>query len=100
MSTTRLNNHGIPVELTLPDEGAVIVPIDATTTLRMIFTRPRGSNKTRTATFKTDGTDGIASYMLVSGDLDQTGTWRIQLFAVWPDGRNLLSSPFVLTVEA
>ena len=60
-----------------------LVPLDVSNAnnIYIIFQRPDmgGSDLIKTATLITDGKDGNIRYTTVSGDLDQIGTWQIQV---------------------
>lgn len=45
-------------------------------TIQMIFEAPDGTQTTKTATFKTDGTDGVITYTGESGFFDTAGGWK------------------------
>ena len=71
-----VNDVGLVMEGTITDGGAVDV---SAATLKQIWLEdPSGDATGYTAGFKTDGTDGIISYTTALGDLDATGTWKIQ----------------------
>ena len=74
-------------DLTIYDENDNIVDISsATTTKNIIFCKTDGTIVVKNASFKTDGTDGIMSYTTVSGDIDQSGMWKIQGYVVLATG--------------
>ena len=52
--------------------------ISSYTTLQIILKAPDGRKISRTASFFTDGTDGIIECTLADGDFDQDGDWRLQ----------------------
>ena len=72
------------VKETNPSTGVVAAKnISAATTLRYFLTNPQGEIIEKTATFYTDGTDGILTYAWVAADLprsrkDLCGTWKVQ----------------------
>ena len=61
-------------------QDASVIDISGASTLQMIFEKPSGSTMTKTATLYSDGTDGKMQYATVSGDLDETGSWRVQAY--------------------
>lgn len=73
-------DYGQDVELTFidVDTNAAADISGYTTAQQMIFTDPEGTAETKTASFKTDGSDGIITYTLVSGDIDAGGTWFVR----------------------
>lgn len=74
-----LNNEGVEFRVTIKECGETDgMDISAATTKELIFVKPSGDKLTKTASFYTDGTDGILSYVTVSGDLNEIGTWQFQ----------------------
>jgi hypothetical protein len=59
-------------------DGASIVDISDLDTLQVIFRKPDGTTLTKTATYVTDGTDGLMKYIIAEGDIDVAGMWRVQ----------------------
>ena len=76
-SEVHLNDIGTIFEVTLKD-GGTIVDVSGATTKEIIFRSPAGVVKTNTASFKTDGTDGVIQYTTIADDLDEEGRWGIQ----------------------
>lgn len=72
-----LNDIGTQFRLTLKD-GSDIIDLSSTTSKDIVFRKPSGTLVTKTASFLTDGTDGIIIYNTVAGDIDEVGTWQIQ----------------------
>jgi hypothetical protein len=63
-----------------------VINISAASTLEFVFEKPSGSSMTKTASLYSDGTDGKMEYATVAGDLDETGSWRVQAYvalATW-----------------
>jgi len=54
------------------------VNIASATTKKLIFKKPTGNTLTVTASFYTNGSDGVLSYISTSGDLNEAGLWRLQ----------------------
>lgn len=52
--------------------------ISGATVKEIRFKKPTGVILVKTATFSTDGIDGYIQYMVISGDLDMSGTWEIE----------------------
>lgn len=67
-------------------EQNVAVDVSAATVKQVKFMKPDGTKMTRSLVNSTkssdrkDGTDGRVEYTIVSGDLDQKGTYKWQLF--------------------
>jgi hypothetical protein len=70
-------SYGIDIEITI-EEDSVVANISAATDMQFLIRKPDGSLLEVTATFLTDGTDGILKYTTVSGDLDMVGLYKIQ----------------------
>ena len=62
-------------------EDALYTPIDSFTTLQIVFVAPSGAKTVKGASdgvaFFTDGSDGILSYTVESGLINEAGTWTI-----------------------
>lgn len=73
------SDYGQVIELTFidVDTDAAADISGYSTTKQMIFTLPDGTSATKTATFKTDGTDGIIQYTVESSFLT-AGAWEVR----------------------
>jgi len=80
------NDVGTVFELTVKD-GSSTVNLSSATKKQIIFSKPDATTSTKTASFKTDGTDGILSYVTVAGDLDQSGDWQVQAYVEITSGK-------------
>lgn len=60
-------------------DAAAVVDVSSVSTKTYRFKKPDGTTIDRTASFYTDGTDGIVYYTTVAGDLDMAGTWKKQI---------------------
>ena len=47
-------------------------------TIQMIFTDPSGTSTAKTATFDTDGTDGVIKYTVDQSFIDTVGYWTVR----------------------
>ena len=74
------NDIGLTFKVTIKDEDDAVKNISSYSTKQLIFKKPDGTILTKTASFLTDGTDGVIYYTTVSGDLDTVGIWRIQAY--------------------
>lgn len=63
-----------------------IVDISQATVMQILLRAPDGGVLTKTAIHSTDGTDGKMRYVTIAGDLDETGTWKIQGRVTLPTG--------------
>lgn len=48
------------------------------TTIQMIFTDPDGAETAKTATWSTDGTDGVIQYTIETSLFDAAGYWQVR----------------------
>jgi hypothetical protein len=83
---THVNNTGTDFQVTIKDCNGSALDISDATTTTIIFKKPSGTNLTKTASFVTDGTDGLLRYVSVDGDIDEIGTWKIQASVTTPAG--------------
>jgi len=68
---------GTKLLITIKDDGA-IVDISSSSSLNIFIKRPDGTMLTRAGTLETDGTDGKMYYIVVAGDLNQAGVYKLQ----------------------
>jgi len=80
-----VSDIGTIFEITVKD-GASTLNISGASTKQIIFKRPDKQTVTKSALFKTDGTNGILKYTTVAGDLNQSGTWSLQVHLVLAAG--------------
>ena len=88
----RQNDIGTQLQVQISDCNDAIIDISAADTKQIILKKPSGSTLTKNASFMTDGTNGMLSYVTIDGDLDEIGTWKIQ--AVVGIGGNIWRSNF------
>lgn len=81
MSEVQKNNVGTVFEYLVSNEDGAI-NLSTATTKQLLFRKPNGTVLTKTASFKTDGTDGYIKYVTVAGDLDTLGIWEFQSYTV------------------
>lgn len=72
-------DYGQVIELTFVDvDTDTAADISSySSTIQMLFTKPDGTAAAKTATFKTDGSDGIIQYT-VESDFLTAGTWYVR----------------------
>lgn len=71
-------DYGQAIELTMLDSDTELAAdISGYSTIQMIFTDPDDVSVTKTAAFKTDGSDGVISYTVESGLLT-AGIWSVR----------------------
>jgi hypothetical protein len=80
-----LNDIGTQFLLTVKD-GSSAVNISSATTKQIIIKKPSGTKVTANTAFSTDGTDGKMYYNAVDGDLDESGSYKLQGKVVISDG--------------
>ena len=73
-----VGNYGVVIELTVQEDGSAADISGFTTLLQMILKHRDGTTATKSASFKTDGTDGIMQCTVADGDLHASGDWQIQ----------------------
>ena len=61
--------------MTIKDQDNAIVDVSGASLKTIIFQKPDGTTVTQTATFFTDGTDGIVEYQALGADHDTAGPW-------------------------
>ncbi len=81
MDDIHLNDVGTQFVVTVQEDGNV-VDISGATTKQMKFKKPDGSIETRTASFQTDGVDGVLTYTTQAGDMNVIGLWELQCYIV------------------
>jgi hypothetical protein len=85
MESLQKDAVGVAIKGTIVEDD-VAVNVSTVTTKQLVFTKPDGTQVTKTAAFLTDGSNGIIQYVTVSGFLDQAGTWSVQGYVVFPGG--------------
>jgi len=79
MGWTDINagDYGWIGKLRIVEDGG---PVDLTafTTRQMIFRTPDGATLTKTASFDTNGVDGVLRYEVLTGDIATPGRWLVQ----------------------
>ena len=68
---------GTKLLITVKDDGSV-VDISSASSLTILIKKPDGTILTRSGVLETDGTDGKMYYIVVAGDLDAAGFYKIQ----------------------
>lgn len=73
---------GAVLTITVVENNAPL-PLSTATTKQILITQPDGTVLTKTATFFTDGDDGVLTYTTVDGDLVE-GTSSMRAYVVIP----------------
>lgn len=68
---------GTVFQFTFKDNGTAI-DISTLTTREIIFKKPDKTKLVKTPSLVTDGTDGLVTYTIASGDINQIGMWSAQ----------------------
>lgn len=76
-SEIHVDDIGTQLIVTIKDDG---VPVDVSlaSSIQIVITKPNTSKMVKTATFYTDGTDGLIYYTSILGDFDSAGVYEIQ----------------------
>ena len=77
LSQIQADDYGWALNLTIEQDG-VAVDISSYTTLQYIFSDPSGNDTTKTAAFNSDGTDGVLTYTIEDGLIDEAGRWLVR----------------------
>ena len=81
------NDTGTLFLVTVSDcVAGVSTPLDISgaDSVSLVLKSPSGVSSSRAAIFNSDGTDGKVKYITLSGDLNEVGTWRIQVLVTFP----------------
>jgi hypothetical protein len=83
-----VQDTGIHLRVIVTDEQGGVVPLNGGNVLSVdiVLGKPDETTITRTATFETDGSDGVVYYDTLTGDLDQDGKWSLQAYVNQNDG--------------
>ena len=85
-----VNDIGTIFRVTVYDKtstgGSSVADISTATSKLFYFRKPDGTTFSRSAVFKTDGSDGRIEYATVDGDLNAPGNWELQAKIITPDG--------------
>jgi hypothetical protein len=87
------NTVGLVIRLTIKEKGQT-QNLSTSTVKQIIIGKPDGTKLTKTASFMTDGTDGVIQYVTVLGDLTPAGTFSVQSYLEMPDfqGKSTIST--------
>ena len=76
---------GTKIIVTMKD-GTTAVDISTATTKQIIFEKSDGTVVAKDAAFDSDGTDGKIFYIIITDDLNLTGSWKMQGRVTMPTG--------------
>jgi hypothetical protein len=75
-----VNDIGTTIQLTVMDGTASALNISSATLKQFWFHQPDSTTIVRSASFGSNGSDGILKYNTVSGDIVQPGLWEVQAY--------------------
>lgn len=85
-----LGDIGTIFRVTIKDQAcdgtSSVLDVSSASTLQMKFKSPSGTVSTKNAGFTTDGSDGQVEYTTISGDLNEAGEWKLQVYIIMPSG--------------
>lgn len=70
-------DYGWVGRITIVQDGTA-QDISTYTTLQYLLTSPSKVETTKTASFDTDGSDGVLAYTFQDGDIDEEGRWLVR----------------------
>src|SRR5678815_4285948 len=98
MEHAQKSAKNVAVKTTIVEDGQT-VDVSGVSTKQLIFKKPNGTKVTKTASFLTDGTDGIIQYLTEAGFLDTVGIWSVQGYVVFPGGFDGNSDVMTFSVD-
>ena len=78
---------GTVFELTINDTDGDAIDVSTAAVKYIYFQKPDYTLVKKTASFKTDGSDGIITYTAVANDINMVGTWMVQGYVETSDGK-------------
>jgi hypothetical protein len=76
-TTIHMNDIGTVLQVTVKKSGAAL-DVSSATDMTILLQDPSGTKKQLTASFSTDGTDGLIEAKTVDGTIDAVGIWGVQ----------------------
>ena len=95
----RKNDVGVALQAAVKKRDGSALDVSAATSLTMVFTKPDGETISRPANAANGGADGVVQYVTAEGDLDQTGTWKVDVVVEAP-GLHITSTTYKFKVGA
>lgn len=84
MNEIHEDDYGWTLNLTVKDENGDAKDLSLCTRVNIVFSRPNNTGSiSKEASFETDGSDGKIYYIVADGDIDVSGTWQLQVEAVF-----------------
>lgn len=82
-NTIHVGDIGTSFVVQILDENDAAIPLDSATTHNFRVRKPDGTYVVWAASV-TDAPNGELTYIVVSGDLDMPGRWRLEVELVYP----------------
>ena len=80
---------GATLQYQFTDSSGNVVDVSTATTLQMTIVRSDASRLTVTASFVTNGKDGLLQYLTQTGDLSVAGMYTLQVYVSWGASKSL-----------
>lgn len=83
-----VNDLGTKILVTVTDSATAVDVSGAVAagSKQIIIKKPSGTKLEKEAVFNSDGTDGKIYYLIIAGDFDEAGTYKIQGKVIISDG--------------
>lgn len=81
MTEVQFGDIGAVFEVTVENEDGII-DVSTASTKKIIFRKSDGTTLIKTASFASDGTDGIIKYVSQEDDIDTLGIWEYQSYTI------------------
>lgn len=80
MKEVHVNDYGWTIYITVMGKDNNPLDLTLSNSVEISFSKPNSQiSFLKTASFVTDGSDGQVYYTIQSGDIDEIGTWQIQV---------------------
>lgn len=86
MDKIRNEDAGVQIIVTLYNPDGEIVDVSSSSAIAFKFEKPDGSILETTGSLYSDGTDGKVDYTTQTGDIDQVGIWKYQVYVTLGGG--------------
>lgn len=86
MDEIRKSDVGVKFLVTLQNPQGTAEDVSAASLIRFHFVKPDRTVLSVTGAFEGTGADGKVQYTTVSGDIDQLGLWRYQVYITLSGG--------------
>lgn len=86
MAHIHVNDVGLAFRAAAVDQDDKVIPVNTGDDLKILFQKPDESTVVKDGIVYF-GPSGLFQYVTVSGDLDQSGTWRVQGYVAHSGGQ-------------